>query len=191
MERRQILTGIGGLGAFAGLGLGTGAFTSVSANRTVSVDVEEDSDAFLKLQEVGSGKRSVTDGGKLELNIPGNDEGQYPEGDETNPDGVAPDSVYKFGADAGGDPGDGLFKVTNQGTQPVDVYGADGSDADEPSVAIFDVDTGAVLTETDPFESLGIGDTLHCGIRLDTHGVDVQNSAYDVPMLVNAHAASD
>jgi hypothetical protein len=188
MKRRNLLIGVGSVAAGGTLAIGTGAFTSVSAQRTVTVDVEEDSDALLKLQDVGSGKRSVTDDGKLELSIPGEDEDQYPNGDPTNPDGIAPDSVYKFGADAGGDPGDGLFTVTNQGTQPVDVYGTDGSEADEPSVAIFDAETDDILTKGDPYESLGVGKTLHCGIRLDTHGVDVQTDAYDVPLTINANA---
>ncbi|WP_136718162.1 hypothetical protein [Halorientalis salina] len=188
MKRRNLLAGMGGLAAGSGLLVGTGAFTSVSADRTVTVAVEEDSDALLKLQELGTGKRSVTDGGKLELNIPSDDEGQYPSGDPTDPDGVAPDSVYKFGADAGGNPGDGLFKVINQGTQPVDVYGTNGSDADEPSVAIFDPETDEkeILTESDPYKSLGVGSTLRCGVQLDTHDVSV--NTYDVPLIINADA---
>jgi len=188
MNRRRFLAGAGSVAGVGSLTLATGAFTSVNAERTVAVAVEEDNDAFLKLQEAGEGERSEMDGGTLELAVPGDDEGQYPSGDSTNPEGIAPDSVYKFGADAGGQSGDGLFTVTNQGTQPVDVYGTDGSEADEPSVAIFDVETdeNEVLTESDPYEALGVGETLYCGIRLDTHGVGVDE--YDVPLLINATA---
>lgn len=191
MNRRTLLTSISGLAAFGAVG--SGAFTSVSAERTVTVDVEDDSDALLKLQEVGDGKRSAMDGGQLELNIPGDNEDQYPSGGSTDPEGVGTDSIYRFSADAGGNPGDGLFKITNQGTQPVDIYGTDGSDADEPSVAMFNVDaenglTENVLTESDPYESLGTGQTLYCGLQLDTHGVDVQDTVYNVPLTINALA---
>lgn len=52
MNRRQLLTGLGGLTATGGLALGSGAFTSVNANRNLTVDVADDSYALLSLVPV-------------------------------------------------------------------------------------------------------------------------------------------
>ncbi|MFB6179014.1 MAG: hypothetical protein ABEI77_04740 [Halorientalis sp.] len=183
MKRRGYIAGFGTVVASGGFVLSSGAFTSVSADRTITVNVADDTDALLKIDSVGDGGRSTTKNGQLKLNIPGTDEDKY---GGTDPDGIGTDSVYWFGADAGGSLGDGLFKITNQGTQDVNVYGTDGSEDDEPSVAMFDADSETVFTESNPYESLGIGKTLYCGIRLDTHGADVAH--YDVPMMINAVA---
>ena len=49
MERRKFLIGAGSLAAAGAAGLGTGAFTSVEADRGITVDVESDNNAFLRL----------------------------------------------------------------------------------------------------------------------------------------------
>ncbi|WP_225917741.1 hypothetical protein [Halobaculum rubrum] len=190
MKRRRLLTSLGTLVGGTSLALSTGAFTSVSAERSVSVDVTDDAYAFLRLNERGRGERSEIDGGTLKFNIPGDDEDGYPSGNPTDPEGLGTDSVYRFGQDAeGGETG--LFGITNHGTQPVKVYSTQSSTSNEPSVTIFDVETGNLLTENDPSDPLGVGDQLLCGLEIDTYGVPVQAEEYDVSLMINAVATDD
>lgn len=188
MKRRTLIAGLGSLTASSALAVGSGAFTSVSAERSVSVSVADDGYAFLRLNERGSGERSETDGGTLEFSIPGDDEGEYPSGDPTDPEGLGTDSVYRFGADAAQDEA-GLFAVRNQGTQPVEVYSTQDSTDGVPSVTMFDMDSGDLLTESSPSAPLGVGaGPLVCGLEIDTHGVPIQDDAYDIGLTINAVA---
>jgi len=188
MKKRRLLTILGTLAGGGSLALGTGAFTTVSADRTVSIAVADDAYAFLRLNERGSGERSEIDGGTLKFNIPGDDEDQYPSGNPTDPDGLGTDSVYRFGEDAAHDQS-GLFAVRNQGTQPVEVYSTQDSTAGVPTVTMFDVDSGDLLTENSPSAPLGVGaGPLVCGLEIDTHGVPIQDEAYDIELTINAVA---
>lgn len=184
MRRRRFIAGFGGLVAST-VTVGTGAFSSVEADRGVTVAVENDYDAYLGLEELGEGERSELDGGVLKLNVPGDDEAEH---NDSDPDGLGTNSVYRFDKDAGGDPGDGLFAVTNQGTQPVALYSTQESTDGVPTVTIFDVETDDLLTAAAPSPLLDTGETLRCGIEVDTHGVDSRDQAYDVTLSINAEA---
>ncbi|WP_299331778.1 hypothetical protein [Haloplanus sp.] len=86
---------------------GTGAFTSVTADRDVSVAVADDTDAFLRIEQVPGSPNSQqhvtqTDG-ELAIDVSGSGNG----GSGVNIDGV---TVFRD-----------LFQVGNQGTQAVDV----------------------------------------------------------------------
>lgn len=170
------------------LAVGTDAFNVSRVDRSITVGVEEDYDAYLQLEEIGSGDRSEIDGGTLELNIPGDDEDDY---NDQNPEGVGSDSVYWFGRDASGNTGEGLFRITNQGTDPVVVYSSQLDTTDVPSVTMFDADGTNLLTEDSPSDPIGVGESIRCGIRIDTHGVDVQSEAYDVTLTINAETTAD
>ena len=187
MKRRRFITALGGLAAASGLTIGSGAFNFANVERSVSISVVDDRDAFLKLTQRGSGERSDVDGhpDTLEFSIPGDDEGDYPSGDPTDPDGLGTDSVYRFDQDAGGDE-QGLFGITNQGTDPVEVYSTQETTQGVPNVTIFDVESGNLLTEGDRSTPLDVGEQLVCGLEIDTHGVPVQTSTYDVSLLINA-----
>lgn len=189
MKRRTLLASLGGVTVSGIFAVGTGAFTSVSAQRNVSVSVADDDEAFLKLTQRGSGERSETDGvpEKIELQLPGDDEGDYPAGNPTDPEGLGTDSVYRFAEDAAHDEA-GLFGVQNQGTQPVEVYSTQSVTGGIPSVTIFDVETGDRLTESDPSSELDTGEKLLCGLEVDTHGVAANNNGYDVSLTINAVA---
>ncbi|MDH5018895.1 hypothetical protein [Halobacterium rubrum] len=188
MKRRNFIATLGLATTSGATLLGTGAFTSVQAERSISVAVADDAYAYLRLNERGKGERSETDGGTLEFSIPGDDEGEYPTGNPTDPDGLGTDSVYRFGADAAHDES-GLFAVRNRGTQPVEVYSTQGSTEGVPSVTMFDVDSGDLLTESSPSAPLGVGaGPLVCGLEIDTHGVPIQDEAYDVDLTINAVA---
>ena len=188
MNRRTLLATIGSLTATSAAAIGTGAFTSVSATRAISVDVAADDRALLRLREQGAGRRSFEDGDELGFDFPSPDEDEY---GGTDPDGLGPDSVYRFSSDASQDER-GLFDITNQGTQPVNVYSTNDAAADEPSVTMYNIATGELLTEDDPYSSLKVGDSpLVCGLEIDTHGVPVQDGDYDIKLIINAVAADD
>jgi hypothetical protein len=191
MRRRRLLTGLGTLVSGMSLALGTGAFTSVSAERSVTIDTADDAYAFLRLNERGGGERSEIDGGTLVFNIPGDDESGYPSENPTDPEGLGTDSVYRFGEDAAHDEA-GLFAIRNQGTQPVNVYSTQETTEGVPSVTMYNVDTGNLLTESSPSSQLGVGSApLVCGLEIDTHGVPIRDEEYDVDLTINAVATGD
>jgi len=180
MKRRNL---IGLIGTLAGTGaVGSGAFTSVSADRSVSVSLADDDEAFLRLTERGTGRRSYVDGSTIGFDIPSPDEDEY---GGTDPEGVGTDSVYRFGGDVSHDEA-GLFGVENQGTQPVRVYSTQPNRENVPDVTMYDVENGELLSESSPSGSLGVGDKLLCGIEIDTHGVPIREEEYDLTITINA-----
>lgn len=189
MRRRRFVTALGGLAGTGSLVVGSGAFNFANVERSVSVDVVNDDDAFLRLTQRGSGRRSYEDGTPetIGFDIPGPDEEDY---GGTDPEGLGTDSIYRFGDDAAHDV-TGLFAVENQGTRPVKVYSTQETTDGVPSVTMYDVETGALLTESSPSDSLGVGDELICGLEIDTHGVPVREDEYDVTIVVNAKAIDD
>jgi hypothetical protein len=191
MKRRRFIAALGGMTGVSSVVVGSGAFNYTNVERTISVAVVEDYAAFLTLTQRGTGERSELDGNPtmLEFNIPGDDEGDYPSGSTTDPDGLGTDSVYRFDDDAAHDES-GLFGITNQGTDPVEVYSTQAATSGVPSVTIFDVDSGELLTENDPSDPLGVGETLVCGLEVDTHGVNIQTDNYDVSLSINAEVPS-
>ena len=188
MKRRSFITALGGLTGAGSLVLGSGAFNFANVERSASIDVVNDEKAFLKLTQLGGGRRSYEDGNPdtLGFDIPGPDESDY---GGTDPDGLGTDSVYRFGEDAAHDES-GLFAVENQGTDPVEVYSTQESESGVPSVTMYDVNSGNTLTESSPSDPLGVGTQLHCGLEIDTHDVPVQQSEYEVALIINADATT-
>lgn len=191
MKRRQIITAFGGLAGASGIVVGSGAFNFANIERTVSISVADDRNAFLKLTQRGSGERSELDGNPdtLEFSIPGDDEDNYPSGNPTDPEGVGPNSVYKFGRDAADDEM-GLFAITNLGTDPVDIYSTQPTTNGVPSVTIFNANTGDLLNEISPSSPLGVGENLACGLQIDTRGVTIREDEYEVPIIINAKSTT-
>jgi len=191
MKRRRLITGLAGVAGASSLVVGSGAFNFANVERSISIDVADDAYAFLRLNERGGGERSEIDSGTLEFNIPGEDDDDYPAGNPTDPEGLGTNSVYRFGGDAAHDEA-GLFAVRNQGTQPVQVYSTQQTTEDVPSVTMYNVNTGDLLTESSPSSQLGVGSgPLVCGLEIDTHGVPIQDTAYDVDLTINAVATGD
>ncbi|WP_435118077.1 hypothetical protein [Halolamina sp. C58] len=188
MKRRRLLTGLAGVAGASSFVVGSGAFNFANVERSVSIGVADDAYAFLRLNERGGGERSEIDSGTLEFSIPGDDEGDYPTGESTDPEGLGTDSVYRFGGDAAHDE-TGLFAVRNQGTRPVEVYSTQETTDGVPSVTMYNVDTGDLLTESSPSSQLGVGSgPLVCGLEIDTHGVPIRDEAYDIDLTINAVA---
>lgn len=191
MKRRSFLAGVGTLAGVGSFAFGTSAFSFANVERSVSINVADDAYAFLRLNDRGTGERSEIDGGTLKFNIPGEEGAGYPSGNPTDPEGLGRDSVYRFGEDAAHDE-DGLFAVRNQGTQPVEVYSTQETTEGVPSVTMYNADNGELLTESSPSSPLGVGSgPLVCGLEIDTHGVPIQDEAYDVDLIINAVAAGD
>lgn len=193
MRRRRFVTALGSIAGASSLAIGSGAFNFGNVERSVSVAVADDRNAFLKLTQRGSGERSIVDGhpDTIDFAIPGGDENDHPSGDSTDPDGLGEDSIYRFGEDAGHDQ-TGLFAVTNQGTDPVEVYSTQAPPTSGvPKVTMYDVDSGDLLTESSPSDPLGVGEQLVCGIELDTHGVDARPDEYELSIVINARVPTN
>lgn len=187
MNRRGFVVGVGAAVSGGSAVLGTGAFSTVEADRTVSLNVAEEYNAYLKLTERGTGGRSLKDG-SVTFSIPGTFEDDYT---EANPSGVGPDSIYRFGSNAGGNER-GLVAIENQGTQPVEVFSTHQASSGEPSVTLYNVDTGDLLTESNPSGVLSVGQRIVCGLEIDTHGVRITDGLkeFSVTMTINAVAPS-
>lgn len=156
MQRRNFIAILGTAGASAATVLGTGAFTSVSAERSVTVAVEDDAYAFLRMEpnpDTGlNGEntgRSFTNGRQIKFEIPGDEAGE-----NSNAEGVGVDSVYEF---------HDLVTITNQGTQPAILYSSyDGSNLADLAL----VNDEGVLRNDPPV--LSIGEGINVGIYIDT-----------------------
>ena len=106
LSRRNILISLGGIAAGGGAVVGTGAFSSVQAERTVSVETAGDASALLTLEPTDKPNgeyAELTSGGVLEVTL-----------DAVNMNAVT--TVRD------------VFRVTNNGSQPVFVYIEDDSD---------------------------------------------------------------
>jgi hypothetical protein len=125
MQRRNLLIGMGSLTVGGAAAVGTGAFTSVEADRSVNVAVADDANAYLGLDDIDSSPNSQyidTGGDQIVLKL-----------DSTDNSGSG------FNADAETRIDD-LIRVSNQGTQTINVWVTldDGNDSDEDT---FDDDT--------------------------------------------------
>lgn len=183
-----------------GIVTATGAFTSVSATRTAEVNVAGDSAALLQLQphpgpngynpgDGGSqtnseGYAQLTDG-ELEINLLGDfdDDGIIGSGVNNN----ATTDIQ------------GVFNITNQGSQAVYVNVSDmGSTTNDPVVTFYNAsfaDHSSDGLETDNGQSgsavkLDPGETLTVSIYIDTESTNVANSA-ELVNEVQLYAASD
>jgi len=175
MRRRRLLAA---LGAAAVAVPGSGAFTSVTAERDAEVDLENDADAYLGLVDLGAGGRSETDAGRLTFS--------FPSDSEPSQLGLGSDSIYRFETDAGTtDPG--LFEVTNQGANTVEVYASQTNTSGVPAISIFDVADPATVLDGNPDSvTLAPGQSFEGGVRIDTHGVSIQNAPYEVTLTLHA-----
>ena len=186
MRRRQFILGLGTIAAGSAAAVGSGAFTSVEADRTISAEVAQDSDAFLELDAPGEAERSSA-GDQVEFEFPSLAEQTDVDVNEENPQGLGADSVYRFASDVEGS--DGLLRITNSGTQPIDVFAEQQTTGDVPEVDIFGVEPETeLLTPGNPFKDLEVGVELRVGFEIDTFGVDVQDDSYDIALTIVADA---
>ncbi|WP_123619496.1 hypothetical protein [Halorubrum sp. CSM-61] len=154
-HRRKLLAGVAGITS-SSLALGTGAFSRVSAQRAVHVDIGDDDSAFLRLEPlVDEGidgeptRRSFSNGQTVGFEIPGNGNGENPDSE-----GLGVGSVYEFRR---------LLEISNQGTQPVELYSTyDGDNLDDLALVSDD----RVLRDDPP--TLAVGGSIDVGLSIDT-----------------------
>ncbi|QKY20961.1 right-handed parallel beta-helix repeat-containing protein [Halolamina sp. CBA1230] len=153
MDRRKFIAGIGALSAAGAVG--TGAFTSASADRTVSVSVAGDASAFLAMDTSGTanGEFASINSDQIELDFSESSAGG---------DGLGLDSTYEF---------DDVFRITNQGTQPVYVWANfSGGSLDDDDIWFYpDSNSDRELNDgTNEVVTLPVGETVEVGVHIDT-----------------------
>lgn len=156
---------MGALAAGGAASLGTGAFSSVEAERKLTVQIADDSDAYLQFNtDLGNAPDNnyeyaeINDDGELEIEFAENDAGGL---------GVNPNAVTVF---------DDVFAIRNRGTEDVKVwveFHGDvaeyiklnmyyvGDDAEEDGFV------GAENAESRSWNT-GVGEQMRTGILVDT-----------------------
>ena len=164
MDRRKFIAGIGALSTVGAVG--TGAFTSVEADRTVSVSVAGDANAFLAMDASGTANgefASINGNDQIELDFSDSNGGG---------DGLGLNSTYEF---------DDVFRITNQGTQPVYVWANfSGGTLDDDDIWFYPgSNSDRELNDgTNEVVTLPVGETVEMGVYVDTSvlsSTDTQN----------------
>lgn len=176
MRRRRFIVGLSGLGLGSSLILGSGAFTSVTAKRSLTVTVAPDSDAYLGLEPITdsgiggkpTGRSGVTGNGVVFFSIPGTGTGE-----NQNAKGVGTDSIYVF---------ESLLRITNLGTQAVEVYSEYDGDT---FAALALINDGKVLAG-DSSWTLDVGKDFTAGLYIDTTKTPL--GEYDETLTIVAEA---
>jgi hypothetical protein len=181
---------MGSLAAGGAAAMGTGAFTSVNANRRVDVETAGDASAYLALEPSSgaNGNYATTEDGKLAIQLDGSD-------DTPGGDGVNDDAVTKI---------EDVFRMRNQGTQPVYIYIEDSSDdvtfklerADNISANdVYDSpisrlvgDQETLVEESENAVKIGIGQEVAIHMKVDTTGDSTPDSLLDGDITVQAKA---
>ena len=177
MRRRTVLTSLGVLAA--GGAVGSGAFTTAEAERTVDVAIADEDEALLALEPESDFAIPTQDWERIRLDFDQSvnfDPG--PDGE-----GLSSASEYAF---------DGVFRVSNQGTQTLylesefeEVEGSEGVevafyvDTNDDTPLDGDEDNGAVL-EIDAGHSALIGTKISVSDEVET-GVEEGNATIAVP----------
>ena len=153
MERRKFVVGLGALASGSAAAMGTGAFNAVNANRGVSVEVADDSSAFLGLNAT-SKYSSESGSGQLNINLDSASSG--------NGTGINADATTNIL---------NVFEITNNGNQEVAISIDSASlnnaldngtaDAGTEQLHFFVGESGGVTLDTyDPDAALFVGGTF-------------------------------
>ena len=185
MERRNFLIGMGSTAAGASALIGSGAFSRVESQRNVTIQVADDTEAYLGMKPLDTPNSqnyvALDENGHLYVQIDG--QGNQQEVDDLDgPEGqgVNSDSFTYF---------DGMFELCNQGkadatisyelpdpshTSLGDSWEAPDEDYDDQVVAFYyydDSDEQVIVNEGEEVE-LDLGECEEIGIRTVTKGVD-------------------
>ncbi|MFP8889887.1 hypothetical protein ACLI4U_08950 [Natrialbaceae archaeon A-CW2] len=172
MKRRNFLVGVGGTAIGGSALLGTGAFSRVESDRMVTIQVANDSDAYLgmKLLDTPNSNNFVDydENGHLYIDIAD----QPSAGGE----GVNSDSYTWF---------DGMFELCNQGKADATISyelpeGVVENDVDEQTVAFYYIEDGErVIVEEGQGVPLDLGECEEIGVRTVTKGI----AADETPLI--------
>jgi len=183
-----MLSGLATLVASGGLISGTGAFSSMDAQRRISVSTAGDNQSLLALEQVGDGTgpafgRSVEGGTpeRVAFSFPGTGEGSNL--------GLGTNSVYEFDRDSGEsddpDPTEGLLRITNQGTQTIEIY-SEHQTSSELEIELYDVTDAEKIALRDKPPELNTGDSIKVGFRIQTFDAEIQG--FDETLTIVADA---
>lgn len=128
MQRRKLLIGMASIAAGGAATVGTGALSSIQAQRTISGKVVGDEKAYLEINGYDtSGNSFAVETSNNQLALDFDADPDYDEYDESNSSlgneeafGLNPDAVSSF---------DRVFRIQNDGTEPLAVYIEDSLDA--------------------------------------------------------------
>jgi hypothetical protein len=181
MNRRKFLVGFGGACVGGGTLVGSDAFSATTAKRNVTVAVEDDSKAYLKLTL--NDRDFASKNGKGLIQFEFDDEFEATPGEYG--DGVGTDSVYEFHH---------VFTAENQGTSTIHLFGEYNDDevADIKLMQSTDVNKQEggkpnPLTDSNRSDGLTPGDQVGLGFLVDSTGVDLGTKNTDISII----AASD
>jgi len=185
MNRRGFLVGIAGVTVGVSSTLGTAAFSNTQVNRSISVSIENDENAYLRLSDtvVGIGDvHSSFRNGMITFT--------FGEVDGAIGAGLGEESRYRF---------PGVFVAENQGTKTVHLYGEYAEDAVETiqllqSSQVNEVSdnsegTERPITKDHPSDPLEPGDTILVGLLIDTSGTDI--GTVETSVKITAKATED
>ena len=150
MQRRNFLIGVAGTAIGGSALVGSGAFSSVEADRGVTVAVADDNDAYLGLEAVRDDIISDDgDEGQLYLDL-----GSETTNEETDYEGEGfnREAITEI---------DGVFRITNQGTETVDLE--------------IENDVGGLETTLQDPDNRGPGDPTLVDIEVDTKNYSPQD----------------
>lgn len=181
MERRTFLASSGLLAAGSAAAVGTGAFTSVTANRSVNVSVANEDQAYLAISPTTDDNGTFanddsSNSNRIEVDI--NDAG----GVQDPGDGVGLDSVYTF---------DKVFKIENQGTQPITVSinqlsGSDFNPSESELTVQFYPGTSSGTPLHNNSITLGTGSSRKIGLKVDVDDPSIDDFDADATVSANS-----
>ncbi|QZA88496.1 hypothetical protein K0C01_12055 [Salinarchaeum sp. IM2453] len=180
MNRRNFILGLGASTAGAVVTIGSGAFTSVEADREVSVEVVDDTDAYLSpvpLDDNGEVPDDPSDNDQLR--VPGAQDEPYAQID--NDTGRL---ILTFGAlnSEATTRISQVFRVTNEGDDEVGLwFEVSGS---SPDVVTFTDQDGNELNDgSENAVDLTVGESVDVDIEFDTSGVGPDDEIIDTITL--------
>jgi len=180
MKRRQLILGLGASATAGGLAVGSGAFSSVEAERNMSVEINDDTEAYLTAQPLDEDGNTVLEGPE-----PNAQDTPYAVIDEDT--GRLVLTFESLNADA-----DTLvtevFQVANEGTQEIGVF-FDKEGDNTGAVEFYDQDDNRLDVDESDAVRIDIGDSLNIDVEFDTHGVDPGDSLMDT-LLINGDAGA-
>ena len=181
MKRRQLILGLGASATAGGLAVGSGAFSSVEAERNMSVEINDDTEAYLTAQPLNEDGDPVPDEGPE----PNAQDTPYAVIDEDT--GRLVLTFESLNADA-----DTLvtevFQVANEGTQEIGVF-FDKEGDNTGAVEFYDQDDNRLDVDESDAVRIDVGDSLNIDVEFDTHGVDPGDSLMDT-LLINGDAGA-
>jgi hypothetical protein len=183
MKRRKLIVGAGAIATGGAAALGTGAFSSVEADRQMSVELNDDTEAYLVAQPLDQ------DGNLVE-------EGPEPNAQDTpyaviNEEGRLVLTFDSLNPDAETVVNE-VFHVANEGTQEIGVFfEKEGSNT---GAVEFYANNGELNIDDERLDvseggaiRIGVGESFNIDVEFDTHGISSEDSIMDT-LVINGDA---